>query len=410
MAATNDGENNDKIENVLILQGGGSLGAFGCGVFKAFANSNVKVDLIAGTSIGGINAAILAGTKDDHPERALEQFWLELAENSTECIPTWRWVFPYLQSQIQQYRSYSSASSSTNNHFSTPVMNEELKHALSFYSSALCGNSKMFLPRWRPEYAATDPQFFKPNSWTYLYDHSPLVKTLEKYIDYTKLKPGGNPNLRLIITAVNVLTAEPLIFDSKSQQITVKHLLGTSGYPLYGFPWVEVEEGQYAWDGSLLSNTPLREVIDASPVKDKRVFIVENYPKKLGVLPKNLPEVYHRARDIMFSDKTAHNVKMSKVITQYLRFIDELYHLVERRARDNLSETDKIELDKMRRKYKKMTQDRGAEIKTIAHITREEPFPYLYENTDFTSETIKELINEGESKTKQILRDCGLAN
>lgn len=68
-----------------------------------------------------------------------------------------------------------------------------------------------------------------------------------------------------------------------------------------------------------------------------------------------------------------------------------------------------LELDKTRKKYKRMTQDRGAEIKTIAHITREEPFPYLYENTDFTLETIRELIAEGESKTMGILRDRGLA-
>src|ERR671916_2848197 len=70
------------IENVLILQGGGSLGAFGCGVFKALANNNIKVDIIAGTSIGGINAAIIAGSKDaKHPEHLLEQFWLELSES-----------------------------------------------------------------------------------------------------------------------------------------------------------------------------------------------------------------------------------------------------------------------------------------------------------------------------------------
>ena len=43
----------DTIENVLILQGGGSLGAFGCGVLKALASSNIKIDIIAGTSIGG---------------------------------------------------------------------------------------------------------------------------------------------------------------------------------------------------------------------------------------------------------------------------------------------------------------------------------------------------------------------
>ena len=90
-----------------------------------------------------------------------------------------------------------------------------------------------------------------------MYDLSPLAKTLEKYIDYNKLKPNGSPNAHLILTAVNILTAEPLTFNSFKQQITPKHILATSAYPLYNFPWVEVENGIYAWDGSLLSNTPL---------------------------------------------------------------------------------------------------------------------------------------------------------
>jgi NTE family protein len=130
---------------------------------------------------------------------------------------------------------------------------------------------------------------------SYLFDHSPLVRTLEKYVDFNKLQPNGNPNARLIITAVNVLTAEPLTFDSTKQQITPKHILATTGYPAYYFQWVEVEKGVYAWDGSLLSNTPLREVIDASPVKDKRIFLVENYPKNIDKLPDNIQEVQHRA-------------------------------------------------------------------------------------------------------------------
>jgi NTE family protein len=147
------------------------------------------------------------------------------------------------------------------------------------------------------------------------------VNTAEKYIDYNKLQPNGNPNARLIITAVNVLTGEPLIFDSTKQQI--------NGYPSYYFRWVEVEKGIYAWDGSLLSNTPLREVIDASPVKDKRIFLVENYPKKCDTLPDSLLEVQDRARDIMFSDKTIHNIQMSKAFTYYLRLIDDLYKMLE---------------------------------------------------------------------------------
>jgi NTE family protein len=380
------------IENVLVLQGGGSLGAFGCGVFKAFADRNIKVDIIAGTSIGGVNAAIIAGSKNERSEVALEQFWLELAENSVDLEPPWQ--APVGDGSGSYYSQYYKQA------------NTSFKQALSFYSSAAYGNGVMFLPRWMPSYAATDPQYFRPDRWTYIYDHSPLASTLEKYVDYAKLKPGGNPNARLIITAVNVLTSEPLTFDSTRHEITVKHLLGTSGYPLYGFPWVEVEKGVYAWDGSLLSNTPLREAIDASPVADKRVFIVENYPKKIERLPQNLPEVFHRARDIMFSDKTAHNIKMSKAITRYLQFIEELYEIVE--ANLEVCKIDKQMLENINRKYQKMIKEHGAEIRKIAYITREEQFPYLYENTDFSPAGIKNLIREGESKTKQVLQKMEL--
>jgi NTE family protein len=384
------------VENVLVLQGGGSLGAFGCGVFKALAESRVKIDILAGTSIGGVNAAIIAGSKNKRPEVALEQFWLELAENSIDLVPIMPSIpSPSTDNELESYysRYYQQTSIS-------------FRHALSFYSSALYGNSMMFLPRWRPEYAIKDPKYFRPDEWTYLYDHSPLASTLEKYINYDKLRPGGNPNTRLIITAVNVLTSEPMTFDSARQQITVKHLLGTSGYPLYGFPWVEVEKGVYVWDGSLLSNTPLREVIDVSPVTDKRIFIVENYPKKIERLPQNLPEVLHRARDIMFSDKTAHNIKMSKVITRHLEFIEELYKIVENNV--DPGKIDRQKLDNIHQKYQKMMKEHGAEIKKIVYITREERFPYLYENTDFTPTGIKNLIMEGESKTKEALQKIGL--
>jgi NTE family protein len=388
---------NNGIENVLILQGGGSLGAFGCGVFKAIAESRVRIDILAGTSIGGINAAIIAGSKDKRPEFALEQFWLELAENSIDLVPPLMSSIP-LDPAVNELESYYSR------YYQQAGVS--LRQALSFYSSALYGNNMMFLPRWRPEYAVKDPKYFRPHEWTYIYDHSPLASTLDKYINYDKLRPGGNPNIRLIITAVNVLTAEPMTFDSAHQQITLKHLLGTSGYPLYGFPWVEVEKGTYVWDGSLLSNTPLREVIDVSPIIDKRIFIVENYPKKIERLPQNLPEVLHRARDIMFSDKTAHNVKLSKAITRHLEFIEELYTIIETNV--DPSKIDRQKLTNIHRKYQKMMKEHGAEIKKILYITREERFPYLYENTDFTEAGIKNLIKEGESKTKQALWKIGL--
>jgi NTE family protein len=406
--------NNNKIENVLVLQGGGSLGAFGCGVFKAIANNDIKLDIIAGTSIGGINAAIISGSKDEkHPEQALEQFWLELSEGFVEfdkhILPYFSSVPKFVEDLLLPARYYYNNlpiySSEQENYSTTTNANEhaiKMKQLRSFYSSAIFGNDKMFKPRWRQETALTDPEYFTPQKWTYLYDLAPLVKTLEKYIDYDKLKPNGNPNARLILTAVNILTADPLTFDSSKQQITPKHILATSAYPLYNFRWIEVEDGVYAWDGGLLSNTPLREVIDASPVNDKRIFLVENYPKRVNTLPKSLPEVYHRARDIMFSDKTEYNVRMSKVITQYLRYIEELYQLIETRM--DLQKVDPKQLKRIRKKYKKYKQERGAEIKDIFHITRDEPFPHMYENADFSPQTIKNSIKEGEAKTNEILK------
>jgi NTE family protein len=395
---------NALVENVLVLQGGGSLGAFGCGVFKALRKNKIKLDILAGTSIGGVNAALIAGSKEeDHPELALEQFWLEIAENSVDLnflIPEWvaennPTAFPLAASNL---------SSQTNTH-----QNLQLKSLLSFYSSAIYGNDKMFVPRWRPEYSSTDPQYFTPWKWTYLYDHSPLLRTLEKYIDYSKIQPNAKFNSpRLIITAVNVLTAEPLTFDSSEIQINPRHLLATSGYPLYSFPWVEVEEGVYAWDGSLLSNTPLREVIDASPIIDKHIFLVENYPKTIDHLPQNLSEVFHRARDIIFSDKTLHNVKMAKVITQYLSYIEELYNIFQEHV--DLAKLDKEIVNKIERKYKKIKEDHGSEIKSIHYITREEKHPHMYENADFSVNTIKESINDGELKTNEILKDIKMSD
>jgi NTE family protein len=165
----------DTVENVLILQGGGSLGAFGCGVFKALANSNIKIDIIAGTSVGGLNASIIAGSKGkDHPEKTLEQYWLELAEGSVNFNPPFtEWVAGYpapIVTSLPPAQPTPTTGHSAITHIS------QLKSTLSFYSSAFYGNKKVFVPRWRPEFAFTDPQYFTPNKWTYLYDHSPLVK------------------------------------------------------------------------------------------------------------------------------------------------------------------------------------------------------------------------------------------
>ena len=104
----------------------------------------------------------------------------------------------------------------------------------------------------------------------------------------------------------------------------------------------------------------------------------------------------------MFCDKSQYGIKMSKVITRYLRYIEELYQIIDK----NIDSTriDKKQLEKIRNTYTKMKRERGAEIKSIIHVTRDEPFPHYSENTDFSIETIRNSIKDGESKTNEILQ------
>jgi NTE family protein len=396
------------VENVLVLQGGGSLGAFACGVFKALVKKDVRIDIVAGTSIGAVNAAIIAGSKSDHPEKELENFWIEVAESSPNIIPD-IFVFDY-DNNAKKYISKKISSASAN--------------------AAMFGVPKMFTPvwwRWLPWSHYEDDNnkiydlnkreqqehyydFLNPRNWTYFYDHSPLAKTLDRYIDYKRLNLAATKEklpevLRLIITAVDVMTAKPLIFDNAKMEIKAKHILASSGYPIYGFPWIEVEDNVYAWDGSLLSNTPVREVIEVSPRNDKNIFIVENYPRKIQKLPSNMAEVESRAKDIIFSDKNMDNIKMSRLITRHIQLIESLYDIVQKKV--DLTEIDPHQLEKIKSEYNTLINNYGAQIKSVTRIVRSElESPSMLQNADFSPKTIKELIAQGETKAMEKLSYC----
>ena len=383
------------VENVLVLQGGGSLGAFACGVFKAFAKKNMKFDIIAGTSIGGINGAIAAGSNNDRPEVDLENFWLDLAESSYNIIPDiFTFDFDYQKYQTKLKRSPAAS-----------------------LNAAFYGVPDFFIPRWlnfnisNLDSSQIEQYYQPPWKWTYIYDNSVLSKTLEKYIDFKKLSPRsqqnntneGNSNInpRLIITAVDVLTAEPLIFDSYKKHIEMKHLLATIGYPQYGFPWVEVSDGTFAWDGSLLSNTPIREVMVASPSKNKNIFVVESYPKKIEKLPANMSEVMSRSKDLMFSDKTQSLQKMSRLITRHVNLIETLYDIFQD---SDQSKIDKDKIDYINKEHSLLVDRYGAKILKLNRITKVVPeTQYPLQNADFSVETIKELIRQGEKKAVEYL-------
>ena len=389
------------VENVLVLQGGGSLGAFACGAYKALLRKNLKFDIIAGTSIGAINGAIIAGSKNNNPAQDLEDFWLELAESSYTIIPDII-TFDYDdKTKVTKLKTIPSAS----------------------LNAAFYGVPKMFVPRWFQTNISNNSNKINdknsfiqwlPWNWTYIYDNSALGKTLEKYIDFKKLslhdqseiKDRGmnsnyssSENIRLIVTAVNVLNSKPLIFDSFKMQIQLKHLLASVGYPNYGFSWVEVENGVYGWDGSLLSNTPMREVILQSPSNDKNIFIVENYSKKIDELPSDMTEVQARIKDILYGDKTESFRQISKLLTRHLELIENMYNELE------FSKMNTKKADYIKKEYQQLVHKYGAKILNITKISRgNTKSPYPLQNADFSIHTVKSLIKEGEDKAMKILK------
>ena len=357
-------------ETVLVLQGGGSLGAYECGVYKTLAKHNIKFDIIAGTSIGALNAAIIAAAAHSHHSiknsaKELENFWLELAET----------LIPLPQQ------------------FSSAYFTDEYEGYFSINVFRYYGNPKAFFPRWIISgFFFNYLQPFRPFPYP-LFDIAPLKKTLSRYVDFTNLRNPNTP--RLIVTSTNIQTSEPVIFDSKHTNINADHVIASAGFPFYGIAWTQ-KDGKYLWDGALLSNTPLREVIDASPTSDKIVYLVNIFPHCQKDLPQDMFEAWHRAKDIIYSDKTDNNVRLSKIISRHLSLLKEMHDLLMITSNFKIKEEGgdgklKERFDKMELEYNKLARRRGAIIKEIVRIERPEKTHFLFEDADFSISHHKEI-------------------
>jgi NTE family protein len=377
-------------ETVLVLQGGGSLGAYECGVYKGFNKNGIIFDVLAGSSIGAINTSIIASAQNagiDEPSSILEDFWLSLSENMSFPNQFLQSPFPFMSS-------------------------DEMMAIWSSFYSMLYGNPKAFLPRW---FNPDSKDYFMPYKWTYLYDKTPLKKTLKQYIDIDKLKKidrhrnnNNNNNKdnkapsRLIITSTDIQKGEPVIFDSAYSDIDIDKIVACAGYPFYGLRWTE-KDGKYLWDGSLLTNTPMLEVLRRSPQINKKFYIVDVFPRQQKELPTNMIEVWHRARDIVFMDKTDKNIEMLKVTEKYLSLIKTIYDILHDDAA-KVDQTTKNKLKEIELEYHSLNQKHGASITDLVRIGRREgSLHYLFEDADFSTYRIKKLIAEGEKDVDHIL-------
>ena len=261
------GQRGSNKECILVLQGGGALGAYQAGVFESLGKFYREPSWVAGISIGSINAALIAGNPAHARVARLREFW-DLV--SADHLPTT---------------------------FATGTNAREFWNEGSAARFMIFGVPGFFTPRFPP--ASLQPRG-SLEAISY-YDTTPLQQTLERLIDFDLINSGA---MRLSLGAVNVRTGNFAYFDSARQHIDARHIMASGALPP-GFAPVEID-GEYYWDGGLVSNTPLQYVLDQPGQRHRVVFQVDLFAAT-GVLPTTLAEVTEREKDIRFSSRTRLN-------------------------------------------------------------------------------------------------------
>jgi NTE family protein len=253
----------------LVLQGGGALGAYQGGVYQALAEANLHPNWVAGISIGAINSALIAGNPPEKRVERLREFW-ETVSTSPAGIP----------------------------YFSEVKLEDEFAHSivnqLRSFGTLLFGAPGFFKLRQPPPYLYPS---MSPVAMSY-YDITPLKATLERLVDFDLINAGAT---RFSVGTVNVRNANFVYFDNATDQIGPEHVMASGSLPS-GFPATEIE-GEFYWDGGLVSNTPLQWVLDSSPRQDSLVFQLDLWSAR-GELPRNMTEVEMRQKEIRFSSRT----------------------------------------------------------------------------------------------------------
>ena len=384
-------------ERAFVLQGGGSLGAYGAGVYKGLYESLSKADtekgkkrepifdIIAGTSIGAINAAILVSyvvenqTYEGSAERLVD-FWNYLSKESiTETNAFFRPWWNYWHTINREVASGEAAR--------------------RYYSSkefAIFGVPNVFYP-YRPTH---DSKFFDLDNIWYRYSNEPLKRSLERFAKFPIATAKEDHQPRLLLVAVDVADGSPVTFDSYPKEdgsrkteygrfinqngkeigfehivhydkgITSDHVIASGSFPVnFDFSKIEVEsynskpsdrsiiledsasnngsshnytkEMRYFWDGGLLTNTPLMQLVLEHrkywykvrglihTVPRLGICVINLHPKKQGEIPTDRDGVINRNNDITFSDKTHREEAMLLLTSDYIDLVRALIKIAE---------------------------------------------------------------------------------
>ncbi len=270
---------------VLVLQGGGALGAYQAGVYHALHEQGIEPDWVIGTSIGAINASLICGNPPAKRLDKLKEFWSRMAYRPPFAVPAWSGV----------------------------------SDTIAYWQTLLRGI----------------PAFFQPNAGAFLgthvplgadsagfYSTAPLEQTLNELVDFSLINRGKT---RITVGAAHVRTSQMRYFDSRDGTIGVRHIMASGALPP-AFPAVRID-GELYWDGGILSNTPTEAIFDDNPRKNSLIFAVHLW-NPMGQEPGTIWEVLNRHKDIQYSSRVASHVARQRQLHHMRHVINEMTKLL----------------------------------------------------------------------------------
>ncbi len=403
---------NDKLQRVLIFQGGGALGAYEAGIFKALYENWIEkaekenrqlFDIVAGTSAGAINATLLInyviknktwrGSAD-----LLCKFWDDISTS------TWYFENPFLklwQDFAFSFREqFNKIWKAFFKEFDKTDLREEWPFILSYYfwpdKYGGMATSESFRRYWSwyqfahtpfgtpnvllPVIYQPDFRFFNPFNFMLRYDNTPITKTIRKYwndeADPIKTEEGQP---RLLIVSIDLQDATTVTFDSYAKEnnqrmsiygnddkvkheiyyndgIKMEHLLTTiSSHLRYKFPELKVTTWEQGCiksegkprpfiDGFYLSNTPLREVLQAhkdywkdvkklkEDIPSLEIVIGDLYPTIEKGIPQDPDSIQNRIQNILFHDRSKYDEKATIMVSDYIGISKILWSVIKNKG------------------------------------------------------------------------------
>jgi NTE family protein len=284
-----------KINNgqvVIVLQGGGALGAYQGGVYQALHEAGIEPDWVIGTSIGAINGALIAGNAPHVRVARLIEFWSRVGQQ----LINERWSWPHFTG------------------IATKI------------SAMTRGVPGFFHPNPEAAFGLSAPLGVDRAAF---YTTGPLKATLQELVDFDCLRAKDT---RLTVGAVNVRTGDMTCFDSRDMTLAPEHVMASGALPPI-FPAIRID-GEAYWDGGICSNTPIEVVLDDNPRRNSLMFSV-NVWQKQGPEPNSIWQAISRHKDIQYASRLESQVARQEQLHRLRRIIREFAaHIPQDRQND----------------------------------------------------------------------------